>query len=104
MPNLPNPAGLVYQYGRLSAVIFCHVARFQGATFHYGRKPKKPVKARANVGVGVGGAVIRVEVSEARIGPVVRVTANLEAAHPGNLVNTYNSIQKSNGSVLPCAM
>ena len=44
-----------------------------------------PVKPRAIVGVGVRGGVIRVKVREARIGPVVRITANLEAAHPGNL-------------------
>lgn len=44
-----------------------------------------PVKARANVGVGVGGRVIRVQVGEAVIGPVIRITANLEAAHYGNL-------------------
>ena len=36
-------------------------------------------KAGANVRVRVGGRVIRVEVGEAVIGPVVRITANLEA-------------------------
>lgn len=43
-------------------------------------KRYKPDKARANVGVSVGGGVISVEVSEAVIGPVIRITANLEAA------------------------
>ena len=85
MPNLPNPAGLVYQYSGLSAVIFCHVAGFRGVPSPM--EGFKPVKPGAIVGVGVRGGVIRVKVREARIGPVVRITTNLEAAHHGNLVN-----------------
>lgn len=44
-----------------------------------------PVEARANVRVRVRGSVIRVQVSEAVIRAVIRITANLKAAPIYNL-------------------